>query len=68
MVLSFTPAVGLKLYPITNGTLPDQSSSNNNSGTQEPDDFAAHQRELSRALVAKGNKSFTGSGEVMPFG
>ena len=55
-------ALGLKLYPVTNGSLPNQSSSTDSIPEQE--DFAAYQRELSRALVAKGNTS-TGSDEVI---
>ena len=55
-------ALGLQLCPITNGTLPTESSSIDS--IPEHEDFAAYQRELSRALVAKGDTS-TGSGEVL---
>ena len=60
--LSFYSALGLQLCPITNGTLPTESSSIDS--IPEHEDFAAYQRELSRALVAKGDTS-TGSGEVL---
>ena len=60
--LSILSALGLQLCPITNGTLPTESSSIDS--IPEHEDFAAYQRELSRALVAKGDTS-TGSAEVL---
>ena len=61
-IFPFLSALGLQLCPITNGTLPTESSSIDS--IPEHEDFAAYQRELSRALVAKGDTS-TGSGEVL---
>ena len=61
-VFLYFVALGLKLYPVINGTLPTHSSSNDS--VPEFEDFAAHQRELSRLQVAKGNTSIA-SGEVI---